>query len=100
MSSSVDEFEQIMLNYLKGDIEPEDMQKLVTLLKEDESCREKYRELSRAYALASSTWFAQRKKQNFEQLRDILNFHSSRKQRSEEHTSELQSRQYLVCRLL
>lgn len=80
MSAPVDEFEQIMLDYLKGDIDPQDMQKLVTLLKEDESCREKYRELSRAYALASSTWFAQRKKQNFEQLRDILNFRSSRKQ--------------------
>src|SRR5258707_1668355 len=26
--------------------------------------------------------------------------HGSRKNRSEEHTSELQSRQYLVCRLL
>src|SRR3712207_7334272 len=33
--------------------------------------------------------------------RDLLDtFHSPRSSRSEEHTSELQSRQYLVCRLL
>src|SRR5438445_9581518 len=36
------------------------------------------------------------------QIRDIVAFHyaSSWGNRSEEHTSELQSRQYLVCRLL
>src|SRR3712207_8555166 len=35
---------------------------------------------------------------NFVLLRDILKHFSGK--RSEEHTSELQSRQYLVCRLL
>src|SRR3712207_7454689 len=33
-------------------------------------------------------------------LRDELGVGGGREQRSEEHTSELQSRQYLVCRLL
>ena len=75
----MDEFERIMLDYLKGEVSSEDMQKLTNLLKEDEACREKYREMSRSYALASSSWFARRKEQNFEQLRDTLNFRSSRK---------------------
>src|SRR3712207_8759166 len=35
-----------------------------------------------------------------EALEDVDNLHFSRASRSEEHTSELQSRQYLVCRLL
>src|SRR3712207_7771032 len=40
-----------------------------------------------------------------EPLRDVLHHgeggpHEGRAERSEEHTSELQSRQYLVCRLL
>src|SRR3712207_7492373 len=30
----------------------------------------------------------------------LINLDSARRRRSEEHTSELQSRQYLVCRLL
>lgn len=79
MSSPIDEFERIMLDYLKGDIIPEDMQKLTVLLQTDASCREKYREMSRSYALASSSWFARRKEHNFEQLRDTLNFRSSHK---------------------
>src|SRR3712207_8949609 len=33
-------------------------------------------------------------------LKDVLRQQESQKRRSEEHTSELQSRQYLVCRLL
>lgn len=79
MNTPTDEFERIMLDYLKGEITPEDMQKLTVWLKEDASCREKYREISQSYALASSSWFARRKKQNFEQLRDTLNFQSARK---------------------
>src|SRR3712207_7524226 len=31
---------------------------------------------------------------------DIISYHTWKLSRSEEHTSELQSRQYLVCRLL
>lgn len=79
MNSQTDEFERIMLDYLKGEITSEDMQKLTILLREDDACREKYREMSLSYALASSPWFARRKEQNFEQLRDTLNFRSSRK---------------------
>src|SRR3712207_8804508 len=33
-------------------------------------------------------------------IRQLLNIHAPCANRSEEHTSELQSRQYLVCRLL
>lgn len=75
MNSQIDEFERIMLDYLKGGISSEDMQKLIILLKKDNACREKYREISRTYALASSSWFARRKERNLEQLRDTLNFH-------------------------
>src|SRR3712207_7937818 len=35
-----------------------------------------------------------------DQIQAFRAFHISREFRSEEHTSELQSRQYLVCRLL
>src|SRR3712207_8819720 len=35
-----------------------------------------------------------------EVLADVVDVALDRRQRSEEHTSELQSRQYLVCRLL
>ena len=79
MNSQIDEFERIMLDYLKGEISSEDMQKLTILLKRENACREKYREIARSYALASSSWFARRKEQNFEQLCDTLNFYSSRK---------------------
>lgn len=34
MNSQIDEFERIMLDYLKGEISSEDMQKLTILLKE------------------------------------------------------------------
>ena len=78
MNSQIDEFEQIMLDYQKGEISSEDMQKLTILLKRENVCREKYREIARSYALASSSWFARRKERNLEQLRDTLNFHSSR----------------------
>ena len=36
MNSQIDEFEQIMLDYLKGEISSEDMQKLTILLKKRE----------------------------------------------------------------
>src|SRR5947209_16604162 len=34
------------------------------------------------------------------QIRSVMNVQEATAKRSEEHTSELQSRQYLVCRLL
>lgn len=46
MNSQIDEFERIMLDYLKGEISSEDMQKLTILLKRENTCREKYREIS------------------------------------------------------
>lgn len=79
MNSQTDDFERIMLDYLKGEISPEDMRQLTVYLKSEDTFREKYREMARSYALASSSWFAQRKQQNLEQLRDTLNFRSSRK---------------------
>src|SRR3712207_8804258 len=36
----------------------------------------------------------------FDQFEDYFRYHGRAEDRSEEHTSELQSRQYLVCRLL
>ena len=35
MNSQIDEFERIMLDYLKGEISSEDMQKLTILLKRE-----------------------------------------------------------------
>ncbi len=46
MNSQIDEFERIMLDYLKGEISSEDMQKLTILLKRENACREKYREIA------------------------------------------------------
>lgn len=48
MNSQIDEFERIMLDYLKGEISSEDMQKLTILLKRENACREKYREIARS----------------------------------------------------
>ena len=80
MNSQIDEFERIMLDYLKGEISSEDMQKLTILLKERMLVtRKNIIEIARSYALASSSWFTRRKEQNFEQLCDTLNFYSSRK---------------------
>lgn len=77
MSNSIHEFDGLMLDYLKGDITPEDMQKMTELLHTDASCREKYREMSRAYAIASVPWFERRKEQNLESLREKLGLRSS-----------------------
>lgn len=55
MSNSIHEFDRLMLDYLKGDITPEDRQRMTELLHKDASCREKYREMSRAYAIASGS---------------------------------------------
>src|SRR3712207_8368126 len=52
----------------------------------------------RLYAEAFSSWFQDVLKDPPEGVRRSLRRTSRR--RSEEHTSELQSRQYLVCRLL
>ena len=79
MNTPTDEFERIMLDYLKGKVTLEDMQKLTVLLKED-ACRKKYNELSQIYAVVSVPWFEARKDRNLKQLRKILNFRSSRKQ--------------------
>lgn len=78
MDNSIDEFERLMLDYLKGTIVPADMQKLVSLLKDDPSCRERYREMSQAYGMASTLRFEEKKRANFDQLRNRLNFRSSR----------------------
>ena len=77
MSNSIHEFDRLMLDYLKGDITPEDRQRMTELLHKDASCREKYREMSRAYAIASVPWFERRKKQNLDFLREKLDLRSS-----------------------
>ena len=77
MNNSIHEFDGLMLDYLKGDITPEDMQRMTELLHTDASCREKYREMSRAYAIASVPWFERRKEQNLESLREKLGLRSS-----------------------
>lgn len=78
MQNQIDEFEDLMLDYLQGNIVPEDMQKLMLLLKNKE-CQKKYHEMSQAYGLAAIPWFERRREANFEQLRDKLNFRSSQK---------------------
>ena len=77
MSNSIHEFDRLMQDYLKGDITPEDRQRMTELLHKDASCREKYREMSRAYAIASVPWFERRKKQNLDFLREKLDLRSS-----------------------
>ena len=48
MSNSIHEFDRLMLDYLKGEITPEDRQRMTELLHKDASCREQYREMSSA----------------------------------------------------
>lgn len=79
MKNRTDEFEKLILDYLKGSSTSEDIQKLGSLLEEEQSCREMYHDLTRAYALVSASWFERRKQRNLEQLRDTLNFRSSGK---------------------
>lgn len=79
MKDTIDEFESLMTDYLKGSISPEDMKKLATLISADASCRKKYHELAEAYGMASAPWFESRKQENLELLREKLNFRSSRK---------------------
>lgn len=80
MKNRTDEFEELILDYLKGSSTPEDIQKLGRLLEEEYSCREMYHDLTHAYALASASWFERRRRRNLEQLRNTLNFRSSSKQ--------------------
>ena len=79
MSNFIEEFDGLMADYLKGDISSEDMQRLTVLLKNKDTCRKRYHELSQIYGIASMPWFEARKDGNLEQLRGKLNFHSSRK---------------------
>src|SRR3712207_8348212 len=50
--------------------------------------------------LVRSPWTGEGHRKVWARLRTLDGTQVSRKRRSEEHTSELQSRQYLVCRLL
>lgn len=85
MESQIEVFEQMMMDYLKGALSPEDKPRFLELLRSDEIYRRKYREMSRTYALATSSWFAQRKEQNLNQLREKLNLRSSRKHTIRRH---------------
>lgn len=76
MNSSIDKFEELMLDYLKGNITPEDIQKMAELLQKDNSCRKKYNEIARTYAIASAPWFERNRQQNFESLRKKINLSS------------------------
>lgn len=76
MNSSIDKFEELMLDYLKGNITPEDMQKMAELLQKDNSCRQKYHEIARTYAIASTPWFERNRQQNFKSLSKKLDLSS------------------------
>lgn len=80
MNNSTNESERLILDYIKGNSTPQDLKELTRLLKKDATFNEKFREMSQAYALASSSWFERRKATNLDQLRERLSFRSSRKQ--------------------
>lgn len=79
MENQIELFEQMMMDYLKGKLKPEDKPHFITLLNSNEECRKKYREMSHLYVMTTSSWFAQRKSQNLEQVRKKLGFRSTRK---------------------
>lgn len=81
MNNPANDFERLILDYFKNNSTPEEIQRITLLLKENPSFKEKFHEMSRAYALASSSYFERRRIGNFEQMRNRLNFHSSRKQK-------------------
>lgn len=79
MENQIDEFEGLLMDYFKGNITPEEIHRLVVLLKNNTSLQEKYSEMARMYGVVSSPWFEQRKQLNLERLRDKLNFTTSRR---------------------
>ena len=76
MNNSINEFERLIQDYLKGTITPADMRIMNELLQQDTYCRKKYREMVRIYAITSAPRFEQRKQQNLEFLRKQLNLPS------------------------
>lgn len=76
MNNSINKFDRLMQDYLKGTITPADMQIMNELLQQDTYCRKKYREMVRIYAITSAPRFEQRKQQNLEFLRKQLNLPS------------------------
>lgn len=79
MENQIEVFEQMMMDYLKGKLKPEDKPRFIMLLNSNEECRKKYHEMSHLYVMTTSSWFAQNKSQNLEQVRKKLGFRSSRK---------------------
>lgn len=79
MVNLIAKFEELMVEYLKGDSTPEDICRLTNLLKEHSACRERYAEMAQAYGLSATPWFEDNKQRNLEKLRERLNFRSSRK---------------------
>ena len=79
MENQIEVFEQMMMDYLKGKLKPEDKPRFIMLLNSNEECRKKYREMSHLYVMTTSSWFAQNKSHNLEQVRKKLGFRSSRK---------------------
>src|SRR3712207_7733896 len=66
----------------------------------DTSYRLRDTRLARPISIAPVMQYASLARQQAVLLRGLVNVASAFPVRSEEHTSELQSRQYLVCRLL
>lgn len=76
MKIPTEDFEKLMMDYMKGNLSSEDLQILTELLRNDSSCRKKYQELAGVYGVASAPWFEGRRVQNWKQLRLKLNIHS------------------------
>lgn len=79
MKKEIEDFEHMMMDYLKGKLRPEDKSRFIELLRHNEECQKKYREMSHMYVLMTSSWFVQRKEQNLEILCNKLGFRPLRK---------------------
>ncbi|MCI6212889.1 FecR family protein [Bacteroides heparinolyticus] len=78
-NDSVSEYESLIQDYLSDSLSAGDMRKLSALLQSDASCREALREAIRAYGIASTPLFEQRRKQNLHSLQKQLGMRAARK---------------------
>lgn len=80
MSGQINDFEDLMLNYLKGELTPEETQQFLAYIRNNPSCRRKYDEMIRTYGISMAIRFEAQKEDNLKKLHEALNMkHTSRK---------------------
>ena len=76
-----DEFEVLLIQYAKGELSSQQMEKLLAYLDKDPSFHERFGEVARLYAISSATYFESNRQANFQKLSKQLQFNTSSKLR-------------------